>query len=101
MSATSGSLVVHAVFDRAVYVVVASRRALASAALAAVMVPVTIPGGNPVMDTPGLRPRFPDMIVLPVFVTVEAPRTTKPFDVPRGGSGAFATSTVNVADALD
>jgi hypothetical protein len=37
--------------------------------------PVTPPGGNPVTEVPGERPRFPIIVVAPVFVTVEAPRT--------------------------
>jgi len=40
------------------------------------MVPlVTVPGGNPVMDVPGLTPTFPTITEEPVLVTVEAPRT--------------------------
>jgi hypothetical protein len=54
--------------------------------------PVKIPGGNPVIELPGLTPRFPglaavpDRMVEPVFVTVEAPSTAKLDTVPRAGA---------------
>src|SRR5271157_2787534 len=41
------------------------------------MVPLTLPGGKPVIEVPGERPRSPVMVVGPVLVTVEAPRTAK------------------------
>ena len=39
--------------------------------------PLTVPGGNPVTEEPGETPRFPIIVVAPLFVTVEAPRTAK------------------------
>ena len=39
--------------------------------------PLTVPGGNPVIEEPGERPRFPMIVVAPELVTVEAPRTPK------------------------
>ena len=44
----------------------------------------TTPGGNPVTELPGLRPRFPLMIVGPVLVTVEAPKMAKVSAAPSG-----------------
>jgi hypothetical protein len=48
--------------------------------------PVTVPGGKPVTAVPGLTPKSPVMIVGPVLVTVEAPRTAKPCAEPSGGA---------------
>jgi hypothetical protein len=48
---------------------------------------VTLPGGNPVIEVPGSTPRFPSMVVGPVLVTVEPPRTAKlPKSDPRIGN---------------
>ena len=54
---------------------------------------VTVPGGTPtivfadvlkpVIAAPGLTPRFPVMMVAPVLVTVEAPRTANVLAAPR------------------
>src|SRR5665647_1846540 len=65
--------------------------ATASAALVA---PVTLPGGNPVIAAPGLTPRLPLRTLGPVFVTVEPPSTTKLPAVPRptGGWAAAAAA---------
>src|SRR5450432_1413716 len=52
--------------------------------------PVTVPGGNPVTEEPGLTPRSPVITVGPVFVTVEAPSTAKFPAVPSGGAWAEA-----------
>jgi hypothetical protein len=41
--------------------------------------------GNPVHELPGLTPKSPVMIVGPVLVTVEAPRTAKLCAEPSGG----------------
>src|SRR5580704_441214 len=38
---------------------------------------LTVPGGNPVMDVPGLTPTFPTTAEEPVLVTVEPPKTAK------------------------
>src|SRR5665811_2258297 len=43
---------------------------------------VTTPGGKPVTAVPGLTPRFPTMMLEPVLVTVEPPRTPKLAAVP-------------------
>jgi len=45
--------------------------------------PLTIPGGNPVTELPGLRPRSPVMVLGPVLVTVEPASTAKFPAVPR------------------
>src|ERR1700722_14410347 len=42
----------------------------------------TVPGGKPVTEVPGLRPRLPEMTDGPVLVTVVAPRTEKDDVVP-------------------
>src|SRR5436305_1628471 len=41
------------------------------------MVPgaITLPGGKPVIDDPGESPRLRESTLLPVFVTVDEPRT--------------------------
>src|ERR1700730_8301618 len=56
------------------------------------MIPaVTLPGGKPVIDVPGLTPTSPVMTVGPVLVTVEAPKTAKLFAEPRGGADCAHT----------
>ena len=69
---------------------VVSLCAPAAAASAAWTVPggTTKPGGNPVIALPGLTPKFPLITVLPVFVTVELPKTAKAAAVPNGGATA-------------
>lgn len=47
------------------------------------MTPVIIPGGNPVMEVPGLTPKSPLSIVGPVFVTDAPPRTEYDSSVPK------------------
>jgi hypothetical protein len=42
-----------------------------------------IPGGNPVIEVPGETPKSPLMMLGPVLVTSEAPRTAKAAAVPR------------------
>ncbi len=74
----------------ALYAVVRSDCAWAARALVICMLPfTTTPGGKPVTEVPGLKPRSPLMTLLPVFVTVVAPRTAKLLAVPRStGPGA-------------
>src|SRR6476660_8013677 len=72
------------------YAVVIEFWAASAAASAICIVPVTIPGGKPVTEVPGLRPRSPLMTVGPVLVTVEAPTTPKVEATPRGGATAMA-----------
>jgi hypothetical protein len=55
-----------------------------------------IPGGKPVIAVPGLTPRSPESMLVPVLVTVEPPRTTKLPAVPRPG----AVAAGGRADAL-
>src|SRR3954463_3631784 len=47
------------------------------------MAPRTSPGGKPVIEVPGLKPRSPVRTEAPVLVTVEPPRTAKLPAVPR------------------
>jgi hypothetical protein len=57
--------------------------------------PFTVPGGNPVIEFPGLTPRSPFTIVAPVFVTVELARITKVLVDPRStGAGPAARAVV-------
>ena len=57
---------------------VASPRAVAAGPSVIWTVPfVTMPGGKPVTDDPGLTPRLPCTSVGPVFVTEAAPNTAK------------------------
>jgi len=46
------------------------------------MVPVTVPGGKPVMEVPDQSPRFPLMELAPVLVTEVPPRTANKLAVP-------------------
>lgn len=50
-----------------------------------------VPGGNPVIAVPGLTPRSPSMTVLPVFVTVDPPRTPNVAAVPKRTVWALTT----------
>lgn len=77
MSAASDSWVLHIALDRDLYVEAASVRACATNEFVVYVVPVTLPGGKPVIAVPGLIPIFPTMVVLPVLVIVEAPKTAK------------------------
>jgi len=47
------------------------------------MLPVTMPGGKPVMDVPGATPISPATKENPVLVTVEAPRAPNVAAIPR------------------
>lgn len=46
-------------------------------------VPLTVPGGNPITEVPGERPRFPLSKVGPVFVIVVPANVAKPEVVPK------------------
>src|SRR2546426_5964367 len=59
------------------YAVVKSSCAWAAAESATCLVPLTVPGGNPVTEVPGLSPRSPVTVLAPVLVTVEPARTAK------------------------
>jgi hypothetical protein len=52
------------------------------------MVPLTFPGGKPVIAVPGQMPRSPVTTVEPVFVTAEPPRTAKFAAVPSAWANA-------------
>src|ERR1044071_95935 len=65
----------------ALYAVVKSACAWAAAASAIWIVPLTV--GAPVTEVPGLNPRSPLIVVAPVLVTVEAPRTANVLADPR------------------
>jgi len=49
-----------------------------------------VPGGKPVTAVPGLTPRSPVIVLRPVLVTVEAPRTAKLCAEPSDGLWARA-----------
>ena len=75
------------------YAVVKSAWAVPATASALCMVPlVTLPGGNPVTALPGLTPRFPLMMLGPMFVTVVPARTPKLPAVPRPTGAVAATA---------
>src|ERR1019366_497974 len=76
------------------YAVVRSDWAPAATPSALWMVPVTMPGGNPVTAVPGLTPRSPKTMVIPVLVTVLPPSTPKLLAVPRP-TGATAAPAVD------
>ena len=64
---------------------------------------MSVPGGNPVTEVPGLSPRFPPaMVVGPVLVTVEPARTLKFPAVPNGtgDGGAHVAEVVKVHTKL-
>jgi hypothetical protein len=63
--------------DASPIAVVKSAIACAAAGSPACIVPITVPGGNPVTAVPGLTPRSPVTWELPVLVTVEPARTVK------------------------
>jgi hypothetical protein len=83
--------------------VVKSSWACAATASVMCLVPFTMPGGNPVTEVPGLRPRSPLMTVRPVLVTVVPARTPKLPAVPRPTGAVAATADcpkVSVATAI-
>src|SRR5439155_779056 len=65
------------------YAVVKSSCAWAAAGSPAWIVPLTLPGGNPVTAVPGLSPRSPLTVVAPVLLTVEPARTANVLAAPR------------------
>src|SRR4029077_12129914 len=77
------------------YAVVKATCAWAAAASATCMVPLTVPGGNPVTAVPGLNPRSPLTVVAPVLVTVEAARNTNVEADPRA-TGAWPAAEAAV-----
>jgi hypothetical protein len=64
-------------------------------------VPLTMPGGNPVIALPGLTPRSPLSRLVPVLVTVLPARTAKLLAVPRftGATAAPAVDCVKMSTA--
>src|ERR1041384_2713045 len=84
------------------YAVVKSCCARAAAASAAWIVPLTVPGGNPVTAVPGLSPRSPLTMVGPVLVTVEAARTANVVADPRatGACPAAVAAVVKLQTRL-
>jgi hypothetical protein len=68
------------------YATVRSFCAPAATASALCTDPVTVIEPVPVIDDPGETPRSPVIVVGPVFVTAEPPRTAKDLAVPRGGT---------------
>src|ERR1044071_5207305 len=92
----------------ALYAVVRTPWAWAAAASAIWIVPFTV--GDPVTEVPGLNPRSPLIVVAPVLVTVEAPRTANvladprptgawPPDVPAAAVKLQLTALVNAVPA--
>src|SRR5665648_1257490 len=67
---------------------------------------VTVPGGKPVTEVPGLTPRSPEMIEGPVLVTVVPASTAKDVAVPNPTDGSaaawalLATATSNASPAI-
>jgi hypothetical protein len=78
--------------DAWLYAVVKSAWACAATMSVTCWRPFTMPGGNPVTEVPGLRPRFPLMTVRPVLVTVVPARTPKLLAVPRPTGAVAATA---------
>src|SRR5580700_4020277 len=72
----------------------------AAASPACVAPPTTRPGGKPVIARPGATPRSPMMVVGPVLVTVEPPRTRKLAATPRVGppTADCAAPTISVGE---
>ena len=75
------------------------------AALAALspacLVPVSVPGGKPVMAVPGDTPILPVQTVLPVLVTVVAPRAQYPAATPRLILGMAAAASADWGSAIE
>src|ERR1700730_6987156 len=65
-------------------------------------VPIRIPGGKPVTELPGSRPRLPVTTVGPVFVIVAIARISKSAGAPRaiGTRSADVVPLVKVHDVL-
>jgi hypothetical protein len=62
--------------------------------------PASMPGGKPVTEVPGLRPRSPLMADAPVLVTVEAANTANDPAAPRFGAASELTSMELDGDTL-
>jgi len=95
----------HALPARLLYAVVASVCAWFAIA-SAWIVPLTIPGGKPVIELPpyGQMPRSPLRMVIPVFDTAEAPRTAKGPALPSEGAVRAASGradTLRAATLID
>src|SRR5437660_12932642 len=80
------------------YAVVKASCAWAAAGSPAWIVPLTVPGGNPVTAVPGLSPRSPLTLVAPVLVTVEPARTANVLAAPRA-TGAWPAAVAAVVSA--
>src|SRR3989454_1798077 len=77
------------------YAVVKASCAWAAAGSPAWIVPLTLPGGNPVTAVPGLSPRSPLTVVAPVLVTMEPARTANVVAAPRA-TGAWPAAVAAV-----
>src|SRR5437667_5716726 len=77
------------------YAVVKASCAWAAAGSPAWIVPLTVPGGNPVTAVPGLSPRSPLTVVAPVLVTVEPARTANVLAAP-GAVGGWVAAVAAV-----
>ncbi len=85
----------HGCWPAFVEAAVASPRAVAAGPSVMCIVPsVTVPGGNPVTDDPGLTPRLPCTMLDPVFVTALAPSTANVLAVAPSDGGGFVKARV-------
>src|SRR5688572_28861010 len=80
------------------YAVVKASCAWAATGSPAWIIPLTVPGGNPVTAVPGLSPRSPLTLVAPVLVTVEPARTANVLAAPRA-TGACPAAAAAVVSA--
>ena len=80
------------------YAVMRSFCACSATASAAWIVPLTV--GAPVIDVPGETPRFPLIVVAPVFVTVVPASTPKDPAVPSPTVAGLAANTVDPATSI-
>ena len=80
------------------YAVTRSFCACSATASAVWIVPFTV--GAPVMDVPGETPRFPLIVVAPVFVTVVPASTPKDPAVPSPTVAGLAANTVDPATSI-
>src|SRR2546429_684261 len=78
------------------YEVVKASCPWAAAGPPAWIVPLTVPGGNPVTAVPGLSPRSPLTVVAPVLVTVEPARTANVLAAPRATGACPAGEAAGV-----
>ena len=67
----------HVLPAASLYAFVKSRFATAAVVSSICCVPVTVAGGNPLTEEPGLSPRSPVIAVAPVLVTVEPANIAK------------------------